>query len=125
MNLNPFTQHPNDTDHPEGYWVHFRRSFVNGWTLIWAGVTSIIHAVCPWWYQFYTAETVVRLWADLHMTGRHDALLDRWETTRQRNVRRLSKANPVYTRPPQAEPAEVEAHPSHNWQPGNKGPRDE
>jgi hypothetical protein len=26
---------------------------------------------------------------------------------------------------PQAEPAELESHPSHNWKPGNKGPRGE
>lgn len=25
---------------------------------------------------------------------------------------------------PQEEPAEVEAHPDHNWKAGNKGPRD-
>jgi len=40
----------------------------------------------------------------------------------------------VYTAPakkkkkktiPQAEPAELESHPSHNWKAGNKGPRDE
>jgi hypothetical protein len=112
---NPFTAHPNETLNPEGYWVHFHRSFNNGWILIWAGTTSIIHAFFPWWWKFYTAETVVRLWADLHNTGRHDALLEKWHPQNH-----ISKP-----RVPQCEPAELEAHPSHTWEPGLKGPRDE
>jgi hypothetical protein len=107
-NINPFTKHPNATDTPEGYWVHFHRAYGNGWILVRAGLASMVHAVFPWWFQFYTAETLVKMyWANLHNSRRHKDLIDK------------------YRKPPQCEPAEVESHPTHNWAPGNKGPRDE
>jgi hypothetical protein len=127
---NPFTAHPGETDNPEGYWVHFHRAFDNGVILIWAGVTAIIHALFPWLYTFYTSETIIRLyWTTLHASGRHADLIEKWKPNNIKitECRTPSKyASPVIERyVPQAEPAEVESHPSHNWRPGNKGPRDE
>jgi len=77
---NPFTKHPNDTAGPEGYWVHFHRSFFNGWVLIWAGITAIIHAVFPWWFKFYTVETLIRIyWTTLHNSIRHANLIEKYK----------------------------------------------
>lgn len=78
--INPFTKHPNETDSPEGYWVHFNRSFTNGWVLIWAGTAAVVHAVFPWWFKFYTAETIIRIyWTTLHTSGRHRDLIKEYE----------------------------------------------
>ena len=105
-NINPFTKRPNATDTPEGYWAHFHRAYGNGWILVRAGLASMVHAFFPWWFQFYTAETLVKMyWANLHNSRRHKDLIDK------------------YRKPPQCEPAEVESHPAHNkvyW-----GPSDE
>jgi len=95
-----------------------------------AGVAAIIHALFPWLYTFYTSETIIRLyWTTLHASGRHADLIEKWKPNNIKitECRTPSKyASPVIERyVPQAEPAEVESHPSHNWRPGNKGPRDE
>jgi hypothetical protein len=78
--MNIFTQHPNETANPEGFWKHFHRSFTNGFVLIGAGIVAIIHAFCPFWWKFYTAETVIRLyWTHIHTSGRHDDLINKWK----------------------------------------------
>jgi hypothetical protein len=124
---NPFTAHPGETDNPEGYWSHFHRAFGNGVVLIWAGITAIIHALFPWLYEFYTSETIIRLyWTTLHTSGRHPDLIEKWKPN---NITIIESRMPSNYESPviemyQCEPAEVESHPSHNWDPGHQGPRD-
>lgn len=45
-----------------------------------------------------------------------------WPGDQKQKKKEKEKNHPTI---PQAEPAEVEAHPSHNWKPGNTGPQDE
>jgi hypothetical protein len=123
---NPFTAHPGATDNPEGYWAHFRRAFGNGFVLLWGGFVAIIHAIFPWMFEFTTSEIITRLyWTTIHPSGRHADLIEKWKPRdihlTQYPTRYDSPAIEMY----QCEPAEVEAHPTHNWQPGHKGPRDE
>jgi len=127
---NPFTAHPGATDNPEGYWTHFHRAFGNGFVLLWGGLVAIIHAIFPWMFEFTTSEIITRLyWTTIHPSGRHADLIEKWKpkNIQLRETSYPSKySSPVIERyVPQAEPAEVEAHPTHNWAPGHKGPRDE
>ena len=36
----------------KSYWEHFKFAFIAGFILIYAGITSIIHAIFPCFFQF-------------------------------------------------------------------------
>lgn len=74
------------------------------------------------------AEIITELyWTEIHASGKYDDLIEKWKPKdvyiREMNypTRYDSPVIEMY----QCEPAEVESHPSHNWAPGNRGPRDE
>ena len=69
---NPFTEHPRSTNAGQGYWAHGRFAARHSLILIWAGLVGLIHAAFPWWFPFYTANTVIGVFATLKSSGRHD-----------------------------------------------------
>ena len=70
--MNPFTAHCRETDSPQSYWAHGKVSITNSARLIVAGLEGIIHGVFPFWFQFDTANTVIRSFRLLEKSGRHD-----------------------------------------------------
>ena len=69
---NPFTAHPRETRAGQGYWAHGWFALRHSLLLIWAGLAGLVPAVFPWWFPFYTANTVIRVFARLRVSGRHD-----------------------------------------------------
>ena len=55
------------------YWHHWRHSFRYGILLIWLGICSILHAFIPLWFQYYSAQGVVKIYQRIrhmnHLTG--------------------------------------------------------
>ena len=43
------------------YSQHFRFAFYAGWMLVWAGLTSIIHAFIPSLFPFVSRNIIVKL----------------------------------------------------------------
>ncbi len=68
---NPFVEHPRSTDAGQGYWAHAAFAATNSLTLVWAGLAGLVHAVFPWWFPFYAAETVIRMFDTMQRSGRH------------------------------------------------------
>lgn len=42
----------------KNYWEHFKFAFIAGFILIYAGITSIIHAIFPCFFQFTSLKIV-------------------------------------------------------------------
>tara|TARA_B100001142_G_scaffold317399_1_gene358296 strand:+ start:1010 stop:1192 length:183 start_codon:yes stop_codon:yes gene_type:complete len=42
----------------KSYWEHFKFAFIAGFILIYAGITSIIHAIFPCFFQFTSLKIV-------------------------------------------------------------------
>lgn len=76
-------------------------------------------------YKLLFAETVVRTyWTMIYGNPDYNAIVEKWKP---KNVEiRECRTPSGYDSPviPQCEPAELESHPTHNWAPGNRGPRD-
>ena len=70
------TDHIRDTARPQTYLAHGRFAIFYSVRLIVAGIIGIIHAVCPWWFRFYTAQQIVKSCVGLSQSGRHDDLLE-------------------------------------------------
>jgi hypothetical protein len=45
---------------------------------------ALIHALFPWWFRFYTAEQVVRIYRAIATSGRHDELIVKYGLSRLR-----------------------------------------
>ena len=57
-----------DVEHCEqqgGYWKHQDHAIRLGFRLIWYGITSIIHAIFPRLFKFYSAVGVINIYRDL------------------------------------------------------------
>jgi hypothetical protein len=68
------------------------------------------------------AEIITELyWTEIDASGKYDDLIEKWKP-KDVYVRETNYPTRMIV---QCEPAEVESHPSHNWAPGNKGPREE
>ena len=52
--------------------------------LIAAGAAGLVHAVFPWWFRFYAAEQVVRLYSAVAKSGRHDELIAKYGLSKPR-----------------------------------------
>jgi hypothetical protein len=64
--MSPFkrsAQHLNDSQ--MSYWVHFHHAFRLGFILIYAGLASLIHALCPFLYPAYSAKQVIRIFVNV------------------------------------------------------------
>lgn len=64
-----FTEHPHSVD--ETYGEHFGVATKFGFSLIGAGVASVLHGVFPWMFQTTGSRTVKKLYHQL--TGRGPA----------------------------------------------------
>lgn len=42
----------------KSYWEHFKFAFIAGFILIYAGITSIVHAIFPCFFQFTSLKIV-------------------------------------------------------------------
>ena len=70
-----FTEHPNSTDRPQGYWKHFLFSFTNSVTLLWYSLLGVIHSVFPFVFPFNTSSAIIRSFKKLVLSQRHDPVL--------------------------------------------------
>ena len=71
------TSHVRETDEPQTYLQHGKFAMVNSSILAWAGILGMIHAICPWWFQFHASETVVNSFRKLCDSRRHKDELNR------------------------------------------------
>lgn len=63
---------------PQSYWQHGRFAMKHSLTLLVASVAGVIHAIFPWWFKFYTAERVIRVFKEIEASGRHEDLLRKY-----------------------------------------------
>ena len=66
-----FTEHPNDTDNPQGYWKHGLFAFANCVVLMWYCLLGIIHSVFPFVFKFSTSSAIIRSYRKLILSDRH------------------------------------------------------
>ena len=67
-----FLAHPHATPRPQSYRAHFRVAFGTSMRLMLAGLVGVLHAIVPAFAPFYTSTRVIRVYNELHMSGRHD-----------------------------------------------------
>ena len=68
---NLFTEHPNSTDNPQGYWEHFLFSFTNSVILMWYCFLGVVHSVFPFVFGFSTSSAIIRSFKKLVESKRH------------------------------------------------------
>jgi len=51
-----FKKHLNEAG--KTYWTHFKFAFIAGFILLYAGITSIIHAIFPCFFKFTSLKLV-------------------------------------------------------------------
>jgi len=80
MNIwyNIFLKHPNDTNSPQGYWVHGLFSVVNSLRGIQYMLAGIIHGVFPCLFPFSTSSFIIRSFAKLVRSHRHSEELQQY-----------------------------------------------
>jgi hypothetical protein len=74
-----FTNHPNSTDNPQGYWEHLLFSFINSMRLIWYAMLGIIHSVFPFMFAFSTSSAIIRSFKKLVESNRHIPELKKYD----------------------------------------------
>ncbi len=65
-------------DKPQTYFEHGWFAFKHCVWLIWAALFGIIHSIFPWWFKFYTADQVIRIYVNLEKSGRHKAAIAKY-----------------------------------------------
>ncbi|MFZ4607051.1 MAG: DUF6356 family protein [Caulobacter sp.] len=75
--MNPFTQHPHAVG--ESYRQHLGVATSFGFTMILAGLASVIHGLCPWLFRTTGSRTVKRLYNRLTGRGPAEAGYGDWE----------------------------------------------
>ena len=75
--MNPFTRHPHAVG--ESYRQHLGVATSFGFTMILAGLASVIHGLCPWLFQTTGSRTVKRLYNRLTGRGPAEAGYGDWE----------------------------------------------
>ena len=68
---NLFTEHPNSTENPQGYWEHCLFSFTNSVTLLWFCLLGIVHSIFPFVFKFSTSSAIIRSFRELVLSERH------------------------------------------------------
>ena len=66
-----FTEHPQSTDNPQGYWEHCLFSFTNSVVLMWYCLLGIIHSFFPFVFKFNTSSAIIRSFKKLVLSNRH------------------------------------------------------
>ena len=72
-----FTEHPNSTENPQGYWEHCLFSFTNSVTLLWFCLLGIVHSFFPFVFKFSTSSAIIRSFRKLVLSERHK--LELWK----------------------------------------------
>lgn len=72
-----WTDHPNATDNPQGYWTHAMFAGRNSLIIIFAGLVGLIHAVFPFLFPFYASTVIIRSFKKLVYSNRHRPELQR------------------------------------------------
>ena len=68
---NIFTEHPNSTVNPQGYWAHLIFGFTNSIILLWYCLLGVVHAFFPFWFKFSTSSAIIRSFKKLVESKRH------------------------------------------------------
>ena len=66
-----FTEHPNSTENPQGYWAHCLFSLTNSVILLWFCLLGIVHSFFPFIFKFSTSSAVIRSFKKLVKSKRH------------------------------------------------------
>jgi hypothetical protein len=90
---NIFTDHPRDTENPQGYWQHGKFGFINSCKMILAGILGIIHAVFPWWFKFSTSSAIIKSFKTLVDSRRHLDELNQIMPKNYLNKKHLTRKN--------------------------------
>lgn len=69
-----WNDHLNETN--QTYWKHFNFAWIYGFKLLYAAIASFIHGVFPWWFKFYSAREVVRIYKVVKVRGTPGELVD-------------------------------------------------
>jgi len=72
-----WTDHPNSTENPQGYWEHLSFAFPNSLKLILAGFLGVIHSFFPFVFPFDASTTVIRAFRGIVGSKRHEPELER------------------------------------------------
>lgn len=65
-------------ERPQSYLEHGRFAMKHSSALILAGLAGVAHAAFPWWFKFYSAEQVVKIYKAIETSGRHEDLLRKY-----------------------------------------------
>ena len=66
-----FTEHPNSTENPQGYWAHCLFSLTNSVILMWFCLLGIVHSFFPFVFKFSTSSAIIRSFKKLVKSNRH------------------------------------------------------
>jgi len=66
-----FTEHPNSTENPQGYWVHCLFSLTNSVVLMWFCLLGVVHSFFPFVFKFSTSSAIIRSFKKLVKSKRH------------------------------------------------------
>ena len=83
-----FTEHPNSTKNPQGYWAHCLFSLTNSMTLMWYCFLGVIHSFFPFVFEFDTSSAIIRSFKKLVKSKRHEPELVKYGVP---NIGRKSK----------------------------------
>ncbi len=70
--------HRERPEQPQTFVQHGAFAMKHSLWLIVAGLAGVVHAVFPWWFKFYTAEQVVRIYCRVAKSGRHGDLMEKY-----------------------------------------------
>ena len=70
-----FTEHPNSTENPQGYWAHCLFSLTNSMILLWFCLLGIVHSFFPFVFKFSTSSAIIRSFKKLVKSNRHKSEL--------------------------------------------------
>ena len=73
-----FTDHPNSTKNPQGYWAHCLFSLTNSMTLMWYCFLGVIHSFFPFVFEFATSSAIIRSFKKLVLSNRHGPELEKY-----------------------------------------------
>jgi hypothetical protein len=74
--------HRDRPERPQSYLEHGTFAMKNSLWLIVAGLAGVVHAIFPWWFKFYSAEQVIRIYCRIARSGRHDDLMAKYRVRR-------------------------------------------
>ena len=76
---NLFTEPPNSTENPQGYWEHCLFSLTNSMVLMWYCFLGVIHSFFPFVFEFNTSSAIIRSFKKLVESNRHLPEMKKYE----------------------------------------------